>query len=126
MKTSIAVLLAISLAAGCRFGPQIENFDLARSPRGAIVHVTRATGAVSGELLAVTEDGLVVLEGTRMVSVPFSEIRNARFPDLGASYRILGRQRPDPEAMAKLRRVSHFPQGITPEIQAKLLTIYQQ
>ncbi len=126
MKPFIAALITISLAAGCRFGPKMENLNIARSPRGAVVQVTRATGAVSGELLAVNDDGLVVLEGRRMVTIPFSEIRDARFTEMGSGYRVGGGKRPNPEAIAKLRRVSHFPQGITPEIQARLLTIYQQ
>ncbi|MDP9201904.1 MAG: hypothetical protein M3P26_08235 [Gemmatimonadota bacterium] len=126
MKPFIAALITLSLAAGCRYGPKIENLNLASSPRGAAVQVTRTTGGVSGELLAVNEDGLVVLEGRRMVTVPFSEIRDARFAEVGSAYRIGGGKRPDSEAMARLRRVSHFPQGITPEIKASLLTIYQQ
>ena len=126
MKPFIAALIAISLATGCHYGPKIENLNLASSPRGASVQVTRVTGGVSGELLAVNDDGLVVLDGRRMVTIPFSEIRDARFTEIGPAYRIGGGQRPDPERIARLRRVSHFPQGITPEIHARLLTIYQQ
>lgn len=126
MKPFIAVVIAISLAAGCRYGPRIENLNLASSPRGAVVQVTRVTGGLSGELLAVEDDGLVVLEGRRMVTVPFSEIREANFTQIGSAYRISGGRRPNPEGIARLRRVSHFPQGITPEIKARLVTIYQQ
>lgn len=126
MKPFIAALVTISLAAGCHYGPKIENLNLASSPRGANVQVTRVNGAVSGELLAVNDDGFVVLEGRRMVTVPFSEIRDARFAEIGSAYRFGGGVRPNPEGMAMLRRISHFPQGITPEIQARLLTMYQQ
>lgn len=126
MKPFIAALITILLAEGCRFGPRMENLSLASSPRGAVVQVTRATGGVRGELLAVNDDGLVVLDGRRMVTIPFSEIRDARFAELGSGYRIGGGKRPNSDAIAKLRRVSHFPQGITPEIQTRLLTIYEQ
>ena len=121
-----AALIAVSLVTGCRLGPRLENVQLARAPRGAMMQVTRVSGVVNGELLAVTEDALVVLEGKRMVTVPFAEIRDARSPELGREYRISGQKRPDPDSMARLRRVSHFPQGITPEIEARLLTVYQQ
>jgi hypothetical protein len=126
MKSLYAALIAVSLIAGCRFGPKIDQVSLARSPRGALYEVTTVTRVVYGELLAVTDDGLILGEGRRMVTVPFSEIRDARSSELGSDYRVRDRKRPSPEAMARLRRVSHFPQGITPEIQATLLTIYQQ
>lgn len=125
-KFLAAGLIAVSLVAGCRFGPKLENVSVARSPRGAMMQVTRLSGVINGELLAVTDDALVVLAGTRMVTVPFAEIRDARSSELGREYRISGQKRPDPDSMARLRRVSHFPQGITPEIEAKLLTVYQQ
>lgn len=126
MKHFIAALIAISLAAGCRFGPNKADLHVATSPRGADVQITTGSGGVNGELLAVNDDGLVVLDGRRMVTVPFTEIRDARFAELGAKYRIGKGRRPHPLTIARLRRVSHFPQGITPEIQAKLLTMYEQ
>jgi hypothetical protein len=126
MKPFIAALIAIALATGCHYGPKIENLNFASSPRGASVQVTRVNGAVSGELLAINDDGLVVLEGRRMVTVPFPEIRDARFAEIGSAYSFGGGTQPDPEKLAMLRRISHFPQGITPEIKARLLTMYQQ
>lgn len=126
MKPIIAALIVASLAAGCRYGPKMENLNLARSPRGAVVEVTGANGVVNGELLAVDDDGLVVLDGRRMLTFPFVEVWKARFAELGSSYRVSGGTRPNSGQLARLRRVSHFPQGITPEIKAKLLTIYEQ
>lgn len=126
MKPFFAALIVVSLAAACRFGPKIEQVSLARSPRGAMYAVTRAVGTVNGELLTVTDEGFVVLDGQRMVTIPFAEIRDARSPELGKDYRLRDGKRPDPQLMARLRRVSHFPQGITPEIQARLLTLYPQ
>ncbi len=61
MKAFIAALIAISLATGCHYGPKIENLNLASSPRGASVQVTKVNGEVRGELLAVNDDGLIVL-----------------------------------------------------------------
>lgn len=121
-----AAVMAVSLVSGCRFGPKLENVSLAKAPRGTMMEVTRVSGVVNGELLAVTDDALVVLEGKRIVTIPFVEIRDARSSELGRDYRISGQKRPNPESMARLRRVSHFPQGITPEIEAKLLSVYQQ
>jgi hypothetical protein len=126
MKPFFTALVAMSMVTGCRFGPKIEQVSLARSPRGAMYEVTKFVGVVNGELLAVIDDGLVVLEGQRMVTVPFSEIRDARTSELGSDYRVRDGKRPNPQLMARLRRVSHFPQGITPEIQARLLTLYPQ
>ena len=126
MRKLLAASIALSLVTACRYGPKLENVSLARSPRGTMMEVTRLTGATNGELLAVAEDGLVVLEGRRMVNVPFVEIRDARSSELGRDYRFKGQKRPAADVIARLRRVSHFPQGITPEIEAKLLTIYER
>lgn len=126
MNRIFSALIAVSLLAGCRFGPKIDAISLARAPRGAMFEVSRVAGVVNGELLAVTDDALVILEGGRMVNVPFVEIRDARSRELGKEYRIRDQKQPGPEVIARLRRVSHFPQGITPEIEAKLLTIYQK
>ncbi len=126
MRPFIAALIAISLAAGCSFGPSKANLRVATSPLGAAVQLSTKTARVNGELLAVNDSGLVLLDGRRMMTVPFTEIRDAKFAELGAQYRIRGGRRPPPLAIARLRRVSHFPQGITPEIQAKLLTLYEQ
>ena len=126
MRKLLAASIALSLVTACRYGPRLENVSLARSPRGTMMEVTRLTGSTNGELLAVAEDGLVVLEGRRMVNVPFVEIRDARSAELGRDYRFSGQKRPGADVIARLRRVSHFPQGITPEIEAKLLTIYER
>lgn len=126
MRLFVAALLAVSLVTACRFGPRIEQVSLARSPRGAMYEVKRVAGVVNGELLAVTDEGLIVLEGRRMVTVPFADIRDARSTELGKDYRVRDGKTPNPQLMARLRRVSHFPQGITPEIQARLLTLYTQ
>lgn len=126
MQHLATALIAVSLVAGCRFGPKIEDVQLARSPRGTMMQVTTVNRALAGELLAVTDSALVVLEGRRMVTVPFVEIRDARSSELGREYRFSGQKRPNAESMARLRRVSHFPKGITPEIQARLVTLYEQ
>jgi hypothetical protein len=126
MRQLLALSVALALVTGCRFGPKLETVSLARAPRGTMMEVMRVSGSTNGELLAVAEDGLVILEGRRMVNVPFVEIREARSSELGREYRFSGQKRPSPDVIARLRRVSHFPQGITPEIEAKLLTIYER
>lgn len=126
MTKFFAALIALSLVAGCRFGPRMETVSLARSPRGAMMELATLTGPVNGELLAVNDDDVVILQTGRVVNVRFTEIRGARSRELGSDYRFGGQKRPDPDMMARLRRVSHFPQGITPEIQARLLTLYPQ
>ena len=126
MRPFTLALITLSFASGCRVGPRIENLNLASSPRGTVVEVTRTSGSVRGELLAVNDDAIVVLEGRRMVTIPFALIREAKFPELGRSYYLVGGETPNAKEIGALRRVSHFPQGITPEIQAKLLTVYEQ
>lgn len=124
MTRLFAALVAISLATGCRFGPKMEKLSVARGPGGAAIEAATLTGPVNGELVSVTDDGVVVLQANRLINVRFAEIRNARFKELGSDYRFGGQKRPDPDRIARLRRVSRFPQGITPEIEARLLTLY--
>lgn len=126
MTRLFAALIAVSLATGCRFGPKMEKLSIARSPSGAAIEAATFTGPVKGELLSVTDDGVVVLQANRLINVRFAEIRDARIKELGSDYRFGGEKRPDPDTMTRLRRVSRFPQGITPEIQATLLTLYPQ
>lgn len=131
------VLLAPSLLlilAGCYFGPRVGNFAPAHGPQGVSVEALTRQASFGGELLAVREDGLLLLilmpraggAGTRVVALPFGVIREAHFEKLGAACDMKDGQAPAVATRERLRRVSRFPQGLSEELLRLLLNEYGQ
>jgi hypothetical protein len=121
MRSSPLLLLALALAcAGCTTGPSAEQFRPAVSPRGVSVQLQlRARRAdVSGELLEVRTTGFVVLAASKVVLVPFGEVRGAKFAQMRLGY-VGGT--PGASTFEAMRRVSRFPGGLPPEQMARLL-----
>lgn len=123
----VARLAGALALAGCSIGP--GGYRQAEKPGGATVQVEWTGGAgvasFGGELLHADEEGLVVLlpGAHRVVRVPYAEIRHAevlQFDDLDLQR---GRA-PSAPALARLRRLARFPQGLTPEVEAALLEAY--
>ena len=112
-------LIAIIFCVGCwRVGPSGMELDLARSPNGATLNVLTPTQHVQGELLAVRDDGIVILRGSRLTLIPYASIRRAEVREL-PDY-SLGAGTPTPERRAGLNSLSRYPQGIGPELQRRL------
>jgi len=116
---NIGLVLAVCSVACFRFGPTAATFPLAALPNGATVSVQTAGQTANGELLAVRDDGLVILRGPRLAFVPYSNLRGARVAEL-PDYSV-GAGAPEPARRAKLTAVSRYPQGIGAELQRKLL-----
>jgi hypothetical protein len=111
-------LLVVLCSVACfRFGPTGATFPLASLPNGATVSVQTTRQSATGELLAVRDDGLVILHGPRLALVPYSDLRSARIAELPYS---LGAGAPLPEERARLTAVSRYPQGIGTQLQQKL------
>lgn len=122
----VAVVAVVAVVAGgCYHGKQVESLTTPNQPDGAQAIITTTRGVVSGELLSVEDIGLVLLSGTRVVLVPFTSVRSGRFPEFARAV-SLGAGKPDPQNADRIRLVSHFPGGISPEIKAKLLAMYRQ
>lgn len=118
------LLLSVLFLTGCSFGPRPATHPLARSPAGAQVAVVLDTGRVKGELLAADSNGIVVLGEGRIVRVR---------PDGARSIEVRGGPsvavRSDPatylRARERLAPWSRYPQGITPEIERRLVSAYR-
>lgn len=124
MRIHPIVLMFALGSAGCHVGKKAETLALAHSPSGAMANLdVNQQGAVAGELLAAEDGALVLLRGRSMLSIPYSQIRYAAFPEIQQRY-SLGQRLPDAETLRRLRLISHFPQGISPELRTKLAAMY--
>lgn len=132
-------LLAVVMAApACKYGMATSSFAPAQSPNGVAVRVAVEQGQFSGELLEVRDDGLVVLSehleprsagngraGTSERKVrlfPYSGIRIARFSQVAERYAIKDGRAPNPAVRERVRLLSRFPHGLSPDVLRQLLT----
>ena len=116
---NIGLVLAVCSVACFRFGATGATLPLAALPNGATVSIQTTGETANGELLAVRDDGLVILRGPRLSFVPYNNLRSARIAEL-SDYSV-GAGAPAPASRAKLTAVSRYPQGIGKELQRKLL-----
>lgn len=122
-----SILLSVTLLAttgACYHGPSLKKFEPAHAPDGIDADLRLERARVRGELLAVEDSTLVVLsDARRVVMVPVAKIRLGSFGELGT---LLGEWTPSQETMERLRLVSRFPAGLTPELRGRLLAAYGQ
>jgi hypothetical protein len=118
-----------------------DKFVPARGPEGIRSTVSTDRARFEGELLAVRDDALLLLasaaasgggtpapqNASPMVRlIPFTAIASAQFHQLGSRFEIRGGRSPSPRVRERLRRVSRFPQGMSPAIEADLLKAHGQ
>jgi hypothetical protein len=140
MKGPIAIVLLAGIAGGCAYGMTREKFRPAQNPQGIATHITTSAAEFAGELIEIRPAGLVLLSeeaipfprnGTTTAKqqlrlIPYGAIRSSRFEQLDPRlYIIDGRTPPDRER-ERLRLVSRFPQGLSPEVLSQLLKAYGQ
>lgn len=122
MRSIHIVLAAALLASGCQIGANAANFDVARNPEGVMMRLTTSSGSIDGELLDVRDNGIVVLQADgRVAFAPWTATsmvvaRNIRMP---ISYSR--GQPPSADVRATLILVSHFPHGMTADIEKRIL-----
>jgi hypothetical protein len=124
MRVPTIIITLALVAAGCHMGKKAETLGLAHSPTGAMANLdVNQQGAVAGELLAAEDSALLLLRGQTVLSIPYSQIRRAVFPEIDQRYSLKQRV-PDPETLRKLRLISHFPQGLSPSLRRKMAAMY--
>jgi hypothetical protein len=127
----LAALMAAALLTGCYFGPQVRDFAFTQGPQGVSVSAESARGAIAGELLAVDQEGLLLLKpaagasAQRVVLLDYRAIREARCEKMGPRYVLRGGV-PDAEKRALLQAVSRFPQGLSAALLRQLLDAHGQ
>ncbi|MDQ6769958.1 MAG: hypothetical protein M3Z54_08225 [Gemmatimonadota bacterium] len=120
-RIRIFVLITGLCSVACfHIGPTAADFPLASLPNGVTVSVQTTGQSAAGELLAVRDDGIVILHGSRLAFAPYASLRSAKVAEL-TDYSI-GAGAPPLEQRTKLNAVSRYPQGIGPALQQKLLS----
>jgi hypothetical protein len=101
----------------------VDRFAPAQRPEGVWVALDlRGGGTAEGELLAVQDTALMVLDQDTVKLVLYSGVVGGRFADVGE----LVATPPAPDFAKQLSLVSRFPQGFTPDLLARLLAAYGQ
>jgi hypothetical protein len=123
-RMGTAVLLG-ALLAGCTVGPRGDTTALALSPRGANIDLDTQTDRLAGELLEMRDDGVILLTRAGQVTlVEYEAVRRATVE--GGLRGVTGGSMRSGRVFERMRQVSRFPQGLSPEIEARLLSTYGQ
>ena len=121
-KTIFITLFVVTGMTACRFGKNAASLPVATSPRGVMASLTLPKRKLLVELIEIRDDAMVVQENQHHVLlVPYRLIRSFTPKDLPEPYILKLGERPVGEKRSRLQAVSHFPQGMTPEIQRKVL-----
>lgn len=115
MRTPILTLTALACLAlsACKFGgwhPSVSG-----SGYGGPVELTLpgVQERIQAELLRVDETGLLVLQGARVVHVPWSDLFRVRVAGGPPGTVTLGGMPPNAQALEALRLRSRYPFGLT-------------
>jgi hypothetical protein len=120
VQTGLRSMIALLLLAACMVGSSGRSYAPARGPAGATVWL-ELTGKreISGELLAVEQATLLVLQEQQLVRVRMTLIQSGKTPRISFAGRSMSA-----DTRERLRLVSRYPQGVSPELEARLLQAY--
>ena len=124
MKPTTIALACALLAAGCTLGPTIQEFEPAHRAAGAVATVRLARATIAGELLAVSDSGVLLLARDGITEVPFRLVRSGIVQGMPNDFGM--GDAPDSDTRRTMRNLSRFPQGLSPELLEKLLAAYRQ
>jgi hypothetical protein len=119
--TRRVVLSALVLAAAaCTVGPSAAKFLPATDPRGIAARVVTRDGVIiQGELLELRDHEMLVAEEKAIYLISLDAIRSADFDQADIGFRYW--RPPDPSTQKRLRLLSRFPQGLSPQLLQVLL-----
>ena len=118
------VLLPL-IVAGCMFGPRAELYPSATRPGGMKAALDAGGQMLDAEVLAVQDTALLVLSGAQeVILVPYRTIRAGTFED--ARGVVIRRRAPGAAARNRLRLLSRYPQGVSPDLLRALLSAHGQ
>lgn len=131
-----SILLVFAATTSCMFGMTDEKFIPARGPHGIETVITMESITLGGELIELQGSGMVILSswiksalhGERIEKqervlrlVPYASITHAAFSQLAWPYTVSNGRAPAGKVRERLRLVSRFPYGMSPEVLAGLL-----
>lgn len=118
----IMLLSTAIFVAGCTIGQNAAHYAVASHPSGVTLALTANGKRIVAELLEVRDDGLVVLGSNGIVALaPYKSLDLVEAKALGADYKFGYHMPPNAATKANLVKVSHFPQGMSPEIRLRFL-----
>jgi hypothetical protein len=126
MRRAWIVSVTVLGFMGCAVGPTTRDFGPAAGPQGIAADLRvkwGPKGRLQGELLEVQDTALVLLSANRVTLVPIRGIQAGRFSRRGT---LIEAGRVSQRSLARLRTVSRFPAGLTPEVRTRLLAAYGQ
>jgi len=126
MRQYCGLLVLCAVMSACSYGTRIADFRPAHNPNGANVRVSTGAGDLSGELIEMRDSGFVLLTAgsSKLHLVRFDQVRSAKFEQVGS---LPGDGRtPSARQRERLRLVSRFPQGMSPQLLETLLKTHGQ
>jgi hypothetical protein len=122
-----AAIVASASLLGCPIGQRAGDFPSVRTGGGRTCRLSiRATRQeVTGELLSAADTAAVLVAANKVWVVPYRIVRSSRCDDTG-SIPFDGRGVLVPAQANELQLRSRYPQGIGPELMARLLQAYGQ
>jgi hypothetical protein len=123
MRTIILLAAASFVLGACQMGKNAANLPVAHTVAGATMQIRTASQRFDAELLEVRSNGIVVARKNdgQIAMVPWTSTRSASAKGLGREYAYGVLIPPSRDVLPNLVKVSHFPQGMTPEIEARIL-----
>jgi hypothetical protein len=112
------LVLALVAPAGCTTGPKARDYRVLREARGAEIMVEGPKAKLTGELLEVRDEHLVIWDGCRVLLAPFVLIRDSGFRTVEPKW-IAGV--PTAAARTELRLLSRYPTGMPAGVLSELL-----
>jgi hypothetical protein len=114
------LLALLSAVVGCSVGTTARSYQPAKGPAGAAVTLELTEHrSLGGELLAVEDTTLLLVGNDQLIRVDVTSIRKLKGPKLSVSGpNLIGPTR------ERLRLISRYPQGVSPELEARLLGAY--
>src|SRR5688572_25049074 len=120
MRARLRLAIALPLVAACMVGTSGRGYAPARGAAGATVSLELpGKRVILGELLAVEETTLLLLQQQQLTRVTIAAIESGKAPKVSFAGRALS-----PATRERLRLVSRYPQGVSAELEARLLQAY--
>ena len=129
-------LVAALLSLGCfHVGPTAEEALVAVTPHGGTAQLATNSRRVSGELLAMLDDGVLLRSDSRLLFAQYEDIQRLTVDGFDDSYSLniasgaewpTRQQRVRLPALVRLAALSRYPHGVDPALRRRLLSLSGQ
>lgn len=126
VRPAIGVALAtaaLMAASACHVGTRASSYAPAQHAEGAWVAYGPTTAQDTAELLAASDSDIVVVRNGALLRIPYAAVPHL---DIAAAGVHLERKAPSAAELERTRLLSRFPQGISPDLERRLVAAYGQ